>query len=647
MRVEENPILTGGIPEPERLSLQAGPLSLEFEPATGFVRYVRLGDRELLRGIYAAVRDANWDTIEPRVSSFQADLQPDAFTLTFHVACRRDPVHFTWQGRLTGEADGTLTYHFAGTAVSTFQKNRIGFCVLHPAASGGRPVRVEHVDGTVERSEFPAAISPDPPFLSIRGFRESLRPSGEVEVRLEGDTFEMEDQRNWTDASFKTFCTPLSEPFPVEIAAGTRIEQTIRLRLIEVPHASTAQPRDEIARLQSIAWKSRPLPSIGLGLASHGQPLSEREIRLIRELRPAHLRVDLRLNEPDWPQTLGLALGQSTALDTALELALFVSDAAERELTALADRLRVVQPRLARCFVFHVAERATSRRWMKLARDLLLPEFPKMLVGGGSNANFTELNRGHTPWTWDGCVSFAINPQVHAFDNASLVETLPIQGAAVQSARKLFPYARVAVSPVTLRPRFNAVATGPEPPAPPSELPWPVDPRQVSLFAAGWTLASLKYLAESHADSLTYYETTGWRGVMETERGSPLPERFFSAPGALFPVYHVLAACLEWPGAHLLPTRATQPLHLDGLVLQDPQTERLRALVANLTGQPRETEVEFPNGYASVRYLDETTATASEGPLFKHMGEAGQPVTDGTLRLQLRPYAVACIDSQE
>ena len=77
------------------------------------------------------------------------------------------------------------------------------------------------------------------------------------------------------------------------------------------------------------------------------------------------------------------------------------------------------------------------------------------------------------------------------------------------------------VSPVTLKPRFNANATEPEAVNTPRELPVSVDPRQMSLFAAAWTLGSIKYLAESGASSVTYYETTGWRGVMETEAGSP------------------------------------------------------------------------------------------------------------------------------
>ena len=47
------------------LILRAGPLSMMFEPELAFLRYIRLGNREILRGIYAAVRDGVWGTITP------------------------------------------------------------------------------------------------------------------------------------------------------------------------------------------------------------------------------------------------------------------------------------------------------------------------------------------------------------------------------------------------------------------------------------------------------------------------------------------------------------------------------------------------------------------------------------------------------
>jgi hypothetical protein len=47
----------------------------------------------------------------------------------------------------------------------------------------------------------------------------------------------MEDQRNWTDASFKSYGTPLELPHPVEISEGTRVKQSVSVRL------ATAAPR--------------------------------------------------------------------------------------------------------------------------------------------------------------------------------------------------------------------------------------------------------------------------------------------------------------------------------------------------------------------------------------------------------------------
>ena len=108
----------------------------------------------------------------------------------------------------------------------------------------------------------------------------------------------------------------------------------------------------------------------------------------------------------------------------------------------------------------------------------------------------------------------------------------------MESAKQFVGKLRLAISPITLKPRFNPVAIGPEPEPAPGELPSQVDVRQMSLFGAGWTLGSIKNLAQSGASSLTYYETTGWRGVMETERGCPIPEKFRSLPGTIFPLYH-------------------------------------------------------------------------------------------------------------
>ena len=116
-----------------------------------------------------------------------------------------------------------------------------------------------------------------------------------------------------------------------------------------------------------------------------------------------------------------------------------------------------------------------------------------------------------------------------------VMETLRGQVATVERPRLPSDGKPIIVSPVTLKPRFNTDATGSQPPLRPEELPPQVDPRQNALFGAAWTLGSISNLAYAGASSLTYYETTGWKGVMETESGSTLPERFPIAARVCFP----------------------------------------------------------------------------------------------------------------
>ena len=61
---------------------------------------------------------------------------------------------------------------------------------------------------------------------------------------------------------------------------------------------------------------------------------------------------------------------------------------------------------------------------------------------------------------------------------------------------------------------------------------------------------------------------------MESEAGPPLPERFPSRPGQVFPMFHVFADVNEFRGGEVLPSRSTRPLAVDGLVLRRGRSRR-------------------------------------------------------------------------
>ena len=79
-------------PLPAQQSLRAGPLALLYE--AGDLRYIRLGDREIVRRLYVAVRDRNWETIALTISNLTLDIGEDSFRITYDVENRRNEIDF-------------------------------------------------------------------------------------------------------------------------------------------------------------------------------------------------------------------------------------------------------------------------------------------------------------------------------------------------------------------------------------------------------------------------------------------------------------------------------------------------------------------------------------------------------------------------
>ena len=125
-------------PQPERVPLRAGPLSLAWE--NGDLRYIKMGEVEVVRRIYVAIRDRNWGTAPNVMSNLVMDVDEDTFRISYDIENRLNEIHFTWHGEITGAADGTICLSMDGVAQSTFMKNRIGYCILHPDDIAGAGV---------------------------------------------------------------------------------------------------------------------------------------------------------------------------------------------------------------------------------------------------------------------------------------------------------------------------------------------------------------------------------------------------------------------------------------------------------------------------------------------------------------------------
>ncbi len=358
---------------------------------------------------------------------------------------------------------------------------------------------------------------------------------------------------------------------------------------------------------------------------------------------PRTCAVDLHLPSTGSQETLALASEQAIASGAKLECALYCSTNAVVELKTLLSWLTTTTP-IGRWLLFDDQAKTTPSHLIELAREVLAPVVPGVPIGGGSNAYFTELNRDRTELAGADIVCYSLNPQVHAFDNTSLIENALAIAATVESARQLYPEKAIAVTPVTLKPRFNPDATGAAAQGQSNRLPDNVDPRQMSLFGAAWTLAAIQSLAASGAASATFYETLGWCGVIERDEGSPLQGLFRSIPGGVFPVYFVVAALGESKSGVILRTRIGHPLSVSCIAAEN--SGRRRVMLANLTPNRQRISLRGLSGECRLRRLDETNvehAMREPDRFFADNGDVIRP-NDGSASLSLLPYAIAIVD---
>jgi hypothetical protein len=248
---------------------------------------------------------------------------------------------------------------------------------------------------------------------------------------------------------------------------------------------------------------------------------------------------------------------------------LFLSDNYDQELSTLARRLTRRAKIIHTWFIFSHTSPVTDTRCFLKAEQCLSQITPNAKFGSGTDHYFAELNRGRARLPLADKLVFSINPQVHAFDDESLMETLAAQKVAAVMARSFMPGTPLAVSPVTLKPRRNPNRTSAGP------TTRDADARQCAQFTAAWTLGSLKYLAEAGVSSITLFELSGPRGVLDAD--------------GTFPVYDVLKSIQEFAPCFVYSAESSNPMQVVALWLTNELHHRL--LLANLTAKDQLAKV--------------------------------------------------------
>lgn len=255
---------------------------------SGALRYIRYRGVEVLRGVAFLVRDKNWGTYGPVIDNLNVRQGRDDFRVSYTATCGDAEQAIRYEAEIEATARGTVRFVARGTPPDDFITNRTGFVVLHPLVGVvGEPVEIVHTSGKKNKARFPKFISPEQPVFDIRSLKHDVMPGVTATVVMEGNKFEMEDHRNWMDASYKTYVRSLLDPWPYTLKKDESFTQSVNITIEGKAKIKAANAVGGVV-VQLGSVKGR-IPAIGVGVPMKQASATLAAVSLVTVAGPAHL----------------------------------------------------------------------------------------------------------------------------------------------------------------------------------------------------------------------------------------------------------------------------------------------------------------------------------------------------------------------
>lgn len=597
--------LTGtDVLESPKQVLKAGKLEATFD--TGALRWIRWNGVEILRAIMFLVRTPGWGTPTAQISNLNVAENVNAFSISYDALYGAVGAGVKVGVTLEGTASGHLTAKAVIQATTPFETNRTGFVVLHPLAGVvGTEINVQHASGASRELVMPVQISPGQPLMDIRALTHHPYDGLSVTTHFEGDVFEMEDHRNWSDASFKTYSRPIGLPYPYLLDPDTPTIQSVDVSVIDDGRSDVAFEAIEVPKIQGQKIPAFALPFESQQAVEDALPYLE----LLAEIAPARvlLRYDFtkETNNSAFSSLARLLKATGASLEIQVILASSDIDGADKELAILAKLIDDASIHASEISAFAKIDEQSfqpgEERPAHPSEEAILASlnknFPSSRHGGGTPAFFTEFNRQRPDQDLADYFTFATTPSVHAADDASILETLHSLPHILNSARVLVGGKLLSVGPTGIGARIN-----PYGPALTNndfsarEGMAAQDPRQRGLFAAAWHVGYLAQLGSWSVERFAFGAATGPFGLISTRQTGLRPVWDEWQDGSLYPLFYVAKWISHAGGSELVATGLE-----DGIARVEWTVNGKRhALLANLSEQERElslTDWSSPQGH--------------------------------------------------
>jgi hypothetical protein len=626
--------------EKEDRVLAVGPLEVRL--LGGAIQAIRFRGRHMLGSLAFLVRDRGWGTVPIEFEHMGQEIRADRFSLKFACTARGSDIDLSWETQIEASAEGLLTLSVRGRANGPTTTNRAGLVALHPTSWAGAKVEVVHPDGTQTAGILPRHVDPEPCFTDFSALR-LAQHDARVDLRFTGGTWEMEDQRNWLDASFKTYFRPLSLPYPYDISAEFFQSVTATFGCDE---ATAAAPASSTAAVIDVAHLSA-VTSPRLGLRSDGRYAAHERANAtsFADLGSFTLHASLDLRSPAWRQRLAemAALAAIVARPVCLEVIPNIRDTSFDMFDVFAVALRESNLAVESILISLPQDRIRLDPGPPAPPHALLLDvhqqarraFPGTPIGGGTLGFFAELNRNWPPL---GLVDFVANASssiVHAADTSTLIENVASYADIAETVRAVcgtLPHRWISATIGVLENPYNPPTRSPR-----SGEPMPMrefDPRHGALFGAAWTLASFCALAKASAAEVVPASLCGPVGIVSGKLDGPQPWYDEQDGPRLYPVYHVVRALGRLSGTASQVVGTSHPaIHAIGRAAPDRSFE---LWLTNLSTQLASVEI---NGAADLRVATLDESSFERASVRSDFLDRTEP--SNTPKLELRPYAIS------
>lgn len=473
-----------------------------------FLRNIKYNDIEILKLISFLVRDKNWNNYTPEIIKTASYNRNN--TVYFEFDLKYGDKERLEVKILISIGDNSVKLIASGKFLTDFWTNRIGFNLLLPLEGVvDQEVHVTKSDQTLEKIKFPLDIKPDQPMVKFNNLSYEMFNSINLNIQFTGIHFEMEDQRNWGDASYKIYSGSLLDPFPYKENKDSIFHQEIEIKIKEQNNTDVVNTNNNTLPIN--LEEEYEMPKLGIKVNNASDLINDLNADFLYHL------VDFEKNNMQKQDFFNQPIYLIALIEHSKEITDIMHDI--REYIAL-NKIKLHS--LLICPKIYLNSFQPAGEWPivpnlgEYYREAKI-HFPNSKIISGMVTNFTELNRKRPDGLFDG-INFSFTPIVHDASDYGVLDTPNSLKYILHTIQNFSKDTPMHIGPITIGMHYNPYGESLADNSTTNRLEMAeIDYRHDSLISLTWSIAVFSEIISKNTKYVTFASLKGFHGIMTND----------------------------------------------------------------------------------------------------------------------------------